>query len=63
MWLANYSKLAHPIALALDAAFRKVGRENYRDLFVVDAMQFSIRALSDIEDFVRDGYGRTTSWT
>jgi hypothetical protein len=58
-----YSKLAHPTALALDAAFRKVGRENYRDLFVVDAMQFAIRALSDIEDFVREGYGRTPSWT
>jgi hypothetical protein len=58
-----YSKLAHPTALALDAAFRKVGRENYRDLFVVDAMQFSIRTLSNIEDFVRDGYGRTPSWT
>ena len=58
-----YSKLAHPTALALDAAFRKVGRENYRDLFVVDAMQFSIRALSDVEDFVREGYERTPSWT
>jgi len=58
-----YSKLAHPTALALDAAFRKVGRENYRDLFTVDGMEFAIRALSDIEDFVRDGYGRTPSWT
>jgi hypothetical protein len=51
-----FSKLAHPTALAMDAALRKVGREQYRNLFVVDAAELAIRATEAIEEFVLSGY-------
>ncbi len=51
-----YSKLAHPTAMAMDAAFIAVGRKAYRDLFVVDAAEMAIRSLEALEDFNAAGY-------
>jgi hypothetical protein len=51
-----FSKLAHPTALAMDAALREVGRKQYRDLFVVDATEMAIRSLEVLEDFNAAGY-------
>lgn len=51
-----FSKLAHPTALAMDAAWTEVGRKRYRDLFVVDATEMAIRSLEVLEDFNASGY-------
>ena len=51
-----FSKLAHPTSLAMDAALTKVGRKQYRDLFVVDATDMAIRSLEVLEDFNAAGY-------
>jgi hypothetical protein len=53
-----FSKLAHPTALAMDAALRQVGRKQYRDIFVVDAAELAIRALEFLEDFNALGYAK-----
>jgi hypothetical protein len=40
----------------MDAALTKVGRKQYRDLFVVDATEMAIRFLEVLEDFNAAGY-------
>ena len=51
-----FSKLAHPTAIAMDAALIEVSRKQYRDVFVVEATDLAIRSLEVLEDFNAAGY-------